>query len=890
MSLAPGTRLGPYEIEASLGAGGMGEVYRARDVRLERTVAVKVLPEHRTSSEKARQRLRQEARAISRLSHPNVCAIFDVGESDHDPRISYLVMEYLEGETFADRLARGPLPLEMVRRHGMEIAAALDLAHRSGLVHRDLKPGNIMLTGSGAKVLDFGLARLLRSPAPVGAGSALTTASELTQEGAILGTLGYMSPEQLEGKPADARSDIFALGAVLYEMATGRRAFHGTSQATVISAILSQEPPTPSSVVRSLPKSFDRLVRVCLAKDPGGRWQSARDVQLLLEELDESPVAAPSRRRPAVLPWLLAAAATTAALWAGLGRQPTTSAPVRFDVPPPAGYVFRQRIEARYFALSPDGTNLAFVALPKGAAPPDRLYSGSDTSRVFVRPLAAAEARPLPGSEGATSLFWSPDSRWLAFFAGGKLKRVAMHGGDAALPICDIRPGAGYAGSWGADGRIVFASIDGDAIESTSTAANGARPEIAVKADQAKGETRLVWPSFLPDGRGFLYLSHRDDGTRDLMLGAAGKPPRRIGPFASDVQMLSSGALLYVREGTLMAQRFDPRSAGLSGEPTPIAAGVDYQYSSGSSAFSASSAGSLAFHAGEDRGRILAIGRSGRIEQVLGEEGRYLDVALSPDGRRLLFDRAAPSFGTLDVWVHDRDRGGETRITAEPRSDVAGVWLPDRRSIAYSASLGGGPRLRRRDLSSGLDEPLLPQRGFQLAQDVSPDGKVLAYVERYMGSSGHFEAWTLELEGARRALPLYASTFTQSRVRFSPDGRYVAFVSDETGRREVYIAPYPPPGPKVRVSSEGATLLRWARASGELLYVTDDRRLVATQVKTTPALEIGKPATVFTLPEGRPWSEFDVTADGQTFVAVVNDVAGGELPISVLTGWTPPVR
>ena len=561
MTLPVGSRLGPYEILAPLGAGGMGEVYRARDTRLSREVAVKVLPSHLAPTPEARQRFEREAKTISQFSHPNVCVLHDVGrEGDTE----YLVMELVEGETLSERLARGPLSLEQSLRFGAEIAAALEAAHRKGIVHRDLKPGNVMLTKSGVKLLDFGLARAFEDPASAaGLTQAPTMARDVTAQGVIVGTVAYMAPEQLEGRQADPRTDIFALGVVLYEMLTGRKAFVGTSHATLISAILTTEPPPISAVQPITPPELDRLVRTCLAKDPAYRWQSAHDVELQLRSISASGsmsavagVARPRRRRAAWLPWAAAAACAALAvvsLLRGSGQGRAQAPTVRFAVPPPESGGFHYVVEGNFMAVSPDGSQIAYVA-----------WGAKDISqRVWLRPLSASEARPIAGTEGANSILWSPDGRSIAFFTRDKLKRVDV-GGGASVPICDIPPGGGKAGTWGRS-DILFTSIQGGALYRVPV--SGGQPVVLIRADAERVDIRLGWPWFLPDGERFLYLMRELDGWGNLMLVEPGKSPRAVARIASFFQYLDPGFLVYSREGTLVAQRFAWKSGRVSGEP-----------------------------------------------------------------------------------------------------------------------------------------------------------------------------------------------------------------------------------------------------------------------------------------------------------------------------------
>ena len=566
MPLGPGAQLGPYEVLAPLGAGGMGEVYRARDTRLDRTVAVKVLPGHLAANPDLRQRFEREARAVSSLNHPHICALFDVGQQDGT---DYLVMEYLEGETLADRLGRGPLPTDQVLRNGIEIADALDRAHRQGIVHRDLKPGNVMLTKSGTKLLDFGLAKLQTAlPAPAASVlSAMATAHRpLTEAGTVLGTFQYMAPEQLEGKEADARTDLFALGTILYEMATGRKAFSGKSQASLIAAILSADPPPLSSFQPLAPPALERLVKVCLAKDPDDRLQTAHDVMQELKWIVEAgsaagvpaPVAARRRSRER-LAWILAGLLPLLA--SGLthfvtSRQRPPVQATRFQVPAPEG-----ASSVNYQLLSPDGRHLAFIATVEGV------------TSVWVRPLDSLEAHPLRGTEGvAYDYIWSPDSAAVAFVLKNRLNRLALSGGPS-LTICEM--GDLESGDWGRDGTILLSSFQGGAIYRVS--ASGGTPTAVTTVEKDAAESHR-YPAFLPDGRHFLYLAQRSPREKSALYVASLDSPekRLLVPAESQADYSPSGHLLFVREGTLMAQPFDARDLRVHGEAVPLTDDVRY--------------------------------------------------------------------------------------------------------------------------------------------------------------------------------------------------------------------------------------------------------------------------------------------------------------------------
>jgi serine/threonine protein kinase/Tol biopolymer transport system component len=882
MTLSSGSRLGPYEILAPLGAGGMGEVWKARDTRLERIVAVKVLPQHLTSSPDVRQRFEREAKTISALSHPHICVLYDVGNQEGT---DYLVMELLEGETLADRVERGPLSLDQTLRFGGQIASALEAAHRKGIVHRDLKPSNIMVTKSGVKLLDFGLAKVL-IPVPTleSLTSAPTAAKDLSSPGTILGTVPYMAPEVLQGKEADSRADIFALGAVLHEMATGSKAFPGTSPVSIMSAILTSEPPLISSLQPMSPASLDRLVRTCLAKDPDDRWQTARDVELQLSAIADGvsapQVAAASSRPPRTrwLPWLVTGVALAIAAVAMFRKGPSPAQPqptFRFSVPAPANGAFSYHVEVSFLAVSPDGSQLAYVASdPQGG------------KRIFLRPLSAREARPIPGTEGANSLFFSPDGRSVAFFAEGKLKRVELSGG-AAVSICDVAlVGRYWSGTWGRGGEILFAGVTrGWGIFRVSAA--GGVPAEVIRVDLSRGEARIGWPWFLPDGKRFLYLLRHLDGRGDLMLAEPGKRPRPVMAMQSAVQYVDPGYLVFAREGTLLAQRFDLESGQVRGEPFSIAERVRYFLSTGAASFAASRTGTLAYQSQEDVRRLTWLDRTGRELGSVGPPGNYLSVSIAPDGRRALSDRTRPGIGTYGVWSLDLERGTETPVTSEPDTEVYPILLPGGRSVVYSVDRGTSPRLFRRDLATGKEEKLLPGEGFQVAQDVSPDGRSLLFMEA--SEHGWFDLWVLPLTGGGKPVAFLQAPFNKRDVRFSPDGRYLAMITTESGQPEVYVTAYPGPGERIRVSTGGAQSLRWSRDGRELLYVSGDRHMTSVPVKTLPSLELGAPTVLFAL-SGADWISFDVSPDGKRFLAIVPKIVADELPLEVVVNWTASLK
>jgi Tol biopolymer transport system component len=857
----------------------MGDVYRARDTRLGREVALKILPSELSSHPERLQRFEREARAASALNHPHIVVVHDVGREEG---IDFLVMELVEGQTLAERLARGPLALEEVLRSGEQICSALEACHRMGLVHRDLKPANIMLTRAGVKLVDFGLARAFDTEAP-SSSSAMTAASPLTREGIIVGTLAYMAPEQLQGGPVDARCDIFALGAVLYEATTGRRAFAGDTTTAIARAILTTDPPPASTHAPRCPRSLDRLIQFCLEKDPDRRFRSAHDVGLQLSAIAGAGDAAPSSRsRTSYWPAgvLALACAAITALVVGLstrGRPAGLERAVRFQMSPPSGGRFLSHVEGPLMAVSPDGSRIAFIA-SDSASPP----------RIWVRDLDRLEPRAIAGTEGANSLLWSPDGQWLGFFASGQLKRVDLNG-SAPVTIVAVAPGIGRIGTWGAR-EILFSSVQGEAIYRVSP--DGGEAEVLLQPDAARSEMRACWPWFLPDGESFLYSSRTVEGQGQLRIKRPGEAPKDVAPIDSQTQYVEPGFIVYVKEGVLLAQRFDWRGGRVEGSPFALSPEVRYFLSTGWAAFATSVAGTLAYRSESDVRRLAWFDREGRELGTAGSPGEYLSVVISPDGKTVLFDRVRPGIGTFDVWSLDLERGIETRLTSSPHTEAGPRWLPDGSGFVYFATRGGVPQLVRRDLSTGRDERLLPRPGFQEPLDVSPDGRTLLFAER---NAAAFVLWTLSLEEARESALLFpsaeavASQPRQYDARFSRDGAWVAFISDESGRREAYVTSRKGGGLKQRVSSEGTAWVRWGREGREIVYLSDAGGLYSVPVAPGPDLRLGSAKLLFQLPKESPWNYFEVTSDGERFLAIITESSGDESPATVVLGWQPPV-
>jgi Tol biopolymer transport system component len=879
--LAAGTSLGPYKILAPLGAGGMGEVYRAHDSRLGRDVAIKVLPPHLAVAPEVRARFEREARTISRLNHPHICTLHDVGR---EGETDYLVMELVEGETLTHRLEKGPLPVAEVLTLGTQIADALDRAHRAGVVHRDLKPGNVMLTKGGAKLMDFGLARAHGLAPVAGALTESPTVSRpLTAEGTIVGTFQYMAPEQLEGKEADARSDLWALGCVLYEMATGRRAFEGRSQASLIAAIIEREPTPPSQVMPLLPPALDRVVQQCLTKDPEERIQTAHDVKLQLQWIAEggsqagvpAPIAGRRRGRER-LAWSVAGVtAVTAIALGGMlllrrGREPVV---VRFSIAPEAG-----ARNVSWPRISPDGRLLAYQA-----------DDSARVSRIWIRPVDAFAATPLAGTENAGRPFWSPDSRSLAFVSGNQMKRIAVGGGPAQL-VGELRSGAD--GCWGAGGVILFDGTLTDSIREIP--ADGGEVAPATRIDQARGEVYHAWPTFLPDGKRFLFLAGRS-GTEmsTLNLGRLGSlESREIGPIPSRVEYSRSGHLLYVQDGTLMARPFDQASARFTGGPFPVAEGA---LASGDLAhISVSNTGAIAYGVGSaaDRSVLAWVDRSGRTLGQLGAPDAYRDPALSPDGTRIAYGLVDPSNGGTDIWVRDLRRDIATRVTFDPRSEVWPTWSPDGKRLAYSTiETRAYIVLARAWDGTGSVDTLCRSDAPTGPTCWSTDGRSL-FLSRF---DSYYQLWVTPTTPDATPTRVRQSTFNDFNARLSPDGRWLAYSTNETGRGEVFVQVYPGPGGKWRVSTGGGGAPRWRADGRELFYRTQDGAVMAVPIRAEGAgLDAGTPVMLFQRASPAPFplrNAYDVSPDGQRFLinALMDDRGRGGT-VNVVIGWAAETR
>ncbi len=859
----------------------MGEVYRAKDTRLDRSVAIKVLPEPLLQDPGRRQRLEREARAISSLSHPNICALYDVG---HQDGVDYLVMEYLEGETLAERLSKGPLPSDQVMRVALEIAGALDAAHRQGIVHRDLKPGNIMLTRTGAKLLDFGLAKATLSVGMAGGLSAAPThTTPLTMEGAVVGTIPYMSPEQVEGKEVDARSDIFSLGSVLYEMVTGRRAFDGKSPISLASAIVDKEPVPVRSLKPMTPHALDHTIRVCLAKDPSDRWQSARDLWLELKWAtepdprdDAATSAAPHRRRREWIAWSVGALGiATGVLFVALQRPGLGSAAprptMRFSAELPMGQVI-DRHAGGHLAMSPDGTRIIVLE----TAP--NLTAAFERTLV-MRTLDQGEFVPV-SNRGGGQPFFSPDGQWFGAFNGNKLLKFPLQGGSP-VTLCDS-PDSVRGGSWGDDGQII-ASFNEGTTGLVRIPADGGTPKPLTQLDKAKGETAHAWPQVLPGGRSVLFTVYGAGGFSDAEIVVVSlQNGKRLSIFRGGDfgRYFPSGHLIYLKHDTLYAAPFDLERLALTGEPRPVLEGVNANFFGGGDfAFSRTGDAIYVSSRGPSFGYQLHwLDGSGELRPLHVATDDYECPQFSPDGKRLAFEiTTGPLHG--DIWIKDLERDTVSRLTRLPGRNSIPLWTPDGHGIVFS-SYGHARQGIYWIRADGASEPqlLMETKGdFQTPNSISSDGRRLAY-SLLKADLSRSELWTVPIEGDRdhpRLGQAEAFLLTQAVLdtpMFSRDGRWLAYASEESGVSEVYVRPFPGPGGQYQISAKGGSRPLWSHDGRQLFFLDDQSRInVADCSVTGGSFAAGKP---------RIWSTkslafmgtsyaYALAADGKRFAVVL---------------------
>ena len=875
MALAYGTKLGPYEIQSALGAGGEGEVYRARDTRLDRTVAIKVLNSQLVANAELRARFEREARIVSQLQHPHICVLHDVG---HEGETDFLVMEFLEGESLSDRLKRGPLPPAELLKIAIQVADALEKAHRAGVVHRDLKPGNVMLTKLGAKLLDFGLAKPLAAApnsATRNSGSASILAAALTQTspavspssplstaGALIGTVQYMSPEQVQGIDADARSDIFGFGVMLFEMATGKRAFEGKTQATIVGQILAVDPPSASAVRPEITASLDRVIHLCLEKDPDERIQTAHDLKLDLQaiaaEQSEHRAAADQQRNSSPrgrIGWLAAiiGSALLGALTALLLHHPTNPAPsIRAFIPPPPNAPFH--LTGDYAAppvLSPDGKLIAFTAA-----------DAQGESEIWIRPVNSVDAHSIPGTRYPYFLFWSPDSRWLGFFSIDKLKKVDINAGSA-VDLAEITTGPAKGGTWGPDGTIIFSPGANVPLMKINPA--GGTPQPLTKVDTAL-HTSHRWPFFLPDGKHFLYLAINHDPSKtdnDAIYYASldGRENRLLFHTHSN-PVYADGFLLFAQGDKLLAQSFDPAKGDLKGDAQLVATGVIYDPATWHMDVSAIDDGLLVYASGLIGSRQLAwLDRNGKDVGILADNLTPAFVRLSPQGDRVALNMDSGA-GSGDIWIIDLGRGVRSQLTFGPITNERPEWSRDGKWIYY-ASLRNGRYSVFRKLADGSspEESIFAGDENVFPDDCSPDGKTLLLD---LNSNGKSSVWALPLTEPRKPQQIIDNGEYAS---FPPDGRYVAYHSYESGQWQVFVIPSGNRKGKWQVSPNFGGLPYWASDGKQLYYVGrtgNTFSLVSVPVKEQgDGLQFGAPQTLINKINvaGNPY--YDVSRDGK---------------------------
>jgi eukaryotic-like serine/threonine-protein kinase len=898
MALTSGTRLGPYEIESPLGAGGMGEVYRAMDTRLDRTVAIKVLPTHLSSDPDLKQRLEREAKTISSLQHVNICTLYDIGtQGDTD----FLVMEYLEGQTLADRLQKGPLPIDQLLKIATEIAQALEKAHQRGIIHRDLKPANIMLTKAGAKLMDFGLAKpmLPNTSQAVGTftpstptmnlASLTSAASPLTQKGSIVGTFQYMAPEVLQGADSDARSDIFSLGCVLYEMVTGRRAFEGKTQLSVMSAILEKDPEPLTRVQPTSPAALDYTVRTCLEKNPDERFQAAHDVKLQLAWIATSgsrtdAPALPPPSKPRSKLWLAAIAVlslavialTFALLWPAPRRRV-----LRVNLLPPEGTRFETLYRNGAPALSPDGTHLAFIAQKDGK------------NGLWLRSFDRLEATPVHGTDDAYFPFWSPDGTAVAFFMQGKLWRTDLNGGSPA-PICDAPEARG--GSWGSGNVIVFAPSFGGPLVQVSAA--GGKPKAVTGVSVVSSTISDRWPSFLPDGKHFLFL-HSPYGNaadqNEVHLGSLDGGDQLVlrGKFYG--AQYAGGRLLAVRDGSLLAWKFDASSGKASGDPVPVVDKVASDEITALSVVSVSAQGMLLYQsgAGSNGDRHVWMDATGKELSQLSEPTVYGPTRISPDGLRI----ATPvigQFGNSSLWIWDLAGGTRSLASAANEYVDATVWSADGRTL-YFDIFNPDLRTELRMVAADGSQPeriLIKSDRNLLPVDVTSDGKWLLYEEAKVGAPTDAQLKAFPLVSGLQPLTVLEPVADGSNARLQPgSNEWLAYQSNQSGQSQVYLTRFPHPGAKYQVSKDGGTQPVWSKDGKTLYYLDAYRKLTAVDVQTHgQAVQIGAAKPLFTtrIRHSVATEAYDVARDGRFLV--VDSITESTAPLVLVTNWDAELK
>jgi Tol biopolymer transport system component/tRNA A-37 threonylcarbamoyl transferase component Bud32 len=899
MALAPGSKLGQYETVALIGAGGMGEVYQARDTKLGRDVAIKVLPEQFAREPERLARFQREAKLLAALNHPNIATIHGLEQSGDT---HYLVMELVPGQTLAERILSGAIPVDEALPIARQVADAVEYAHDKNVIHRDLKPANIKVTGEGmVKVLDFGLAKAMsEDPTDTDMSNSPTLSMAATRQGVILGTAAYMSPEQAKGKTVDRRTDIWAFGAVLYEMLTGKQAFQGGDVTEVLAAVVMKEPALDALPAKT-PAAIRTLVRRCLEKNLKRRLVHIGEARIVLEDVLSGVATAeavPAARGRRALGWIGAAVAT--ALLLALAavsfvhfRETPAEVPVlRATVLPPENTTLDFVSSLGLPAVSPDGRRLAFSAGPVGG-----------TNQLYIRPLEALTAQPLAGTEGATFPFWSPDSRFVGFFAGGKLKKIDASGGPA-ITLADAPAGRG--GSWSRDGVIVFGPLNSGPLQRVSASGGAASPATTQDTASSEGNHRMPW--FLPDGQHFLYavagvggLGGATSASVTIRIGSLMGTERdplegKIVAETNSHAIYSQGYLLFVREDALMAQPFDAQRMETTGEAVPVAEQIQRALGSGNAGvFSASESGLLAFQEGAGAGggnRLTWFDRTGKQISVLGAPAAYGDLELSPDGQRASVSIPDQAGRARDIWVYDVARSLRTRFTFAPADELSSIWSPDGSRLIFNSRRKGHQDLYQKAASgAGVEEVLFEDNLDKTPRSWSPDGRSILYTST--GGAIGSDLFVVPLSGDRKPVPFVATQFTELYGQFSPAGRWIAYTSNESGRGEVYVAPFPGPGGKWQVSIGGGNWPRWRPDGTEIFYVAPDTSLMVAAVNGKGAsFEVGAVRSLF---ETRAMTglryPYDVSADGQRFlINTLRDQTTTFAPITVVLNWTAGLK
>jgi serine/threonine protein kinase len=890
MALTAGTRLGSYEVTSQIGAGGMGEVYQAHDTKLGRDVAIKVLPEAFAHDPEKLSRFQREAKLLASLNHPNIATIHGLEDSNGT---SYLVMELVPGENLAERVKRdGPVPVEEALTIAKQIAEALEAAHEKGIIHRDLKPANVKLTPEGkVKVLDFGLAKAFAGDTSTeDMGNSPTLSMAATMQGVILGTAAYMSPEQARGKAVDKRADIWAFGCVLYELLTAKQAFYGEDVTDILAAVVRADPDW-SRLPGSTPPNIRALLRRCLQKDKSLRLRDAGDARIEIHEALTTPApaepVAAQRKNPLSsirAAWSVAAVAILIAVvgWgasAYFRRTPEDLQTMRFSIAPPEGWNMRAQFTASGgfspapLAVSPDGHRIAFVAT-----------NADGKSLLWVRSLDTLASQELAGTNDASSPFWSPDSRFLGFFAGGKLKKIDVSGGSP-ITLCDSSDGLG--GAWSADGVIVFAPRTPAVLQKVSAA--GGVPVATTILGQ--DESYHYRPSFLPDGRHFLYRANTASPNGPIYVASLDSSERKLVLNSGSTNTVySQGYLLFMRETTLMAQPFDVRRFGLAGDAFPIAEQI--QLSGGASfygVFSVSENGVLAYQTGTaiPGSQLVWFDRSGKQIGALGDSAAYGDLELSPDRKRASVSVPDQAGKGRDIWLSEMTRGVRTRFTFGPADQLVSIWSPDGSRIVFNSNRKGHYDLYQKAASgAGTEKVLLEDNLDKNPLSWSPDGRFLLYSTGTASPKTGADLFVLPLSGDRKPQPFLQTPFNELGGQFSPDGRWIAYTSNESGKYEVYVQPYPGPGGKWQISTAGGGIPRWRRDGTEIFYIAPDYKLMAAGINGKgSSIEVGAVKPLFQTHMVGNRHEYDVSADGQRFLVNSAPEQEASAPITVVLNW-----